>query len=82
MEDKKKIEVPEEAKFRIILSSSEKDQINETTNDLVQSIRKNSLKMRGPVGCPIKKLNITTRKSPCGEGTNTYEHWQMRIYKR
>eukprot|EP00766_Chilomastix_caulleryi_P000843 gnl/Chilomastix_caulleri/1821.p1 GENE.gnl/Chilomastix_caulleri/1821~~gnl/Chilomastix_caulleri/1821.p1 ORF type:complete len:79 (+),score=18.43 gnl/Chilomastix_caulleri/1821:288-524(+) len=38
--------------------------------------------MRGPVGCPIKKLNITTRKSPCGEGTNTYEHWQMRIYKR
>eukprot|EP00766_Chilomastix_caulleryi_P003455 gnl/Chilomastix_caulleri/4539.p2 GENE.gnl/Chilomastix_caulleri/4539~~gnl/Chilomastix_caulleri/4539.p2 ORF type:complete len:53 (+),score=2.99 gnl/Chilomastix_caulleri/4539:74-232(+) len=30
MEDKKKIEVPEEAKFRIILSSSEKDQINES----------------------------------------------------
>ena len=31
---------------------------------------------------PIKNLKITVRKSPCGEGTNTYERLEMRIYKR
>jgi len=31
---------------------------------------------------PVKNLKITVRKSPCGEGTNTYERLEMRIYKR
>ncbi|OAO13099.1 40S ribosomal protein S20, partial [Blastocystis sp. ATCC 50177/Nand II] len=29
-----------------------------------------------------KFLRITTRKSPCGEGTNSWEHLEMRIHKR
>jgi len=36
----------------------------------------------GPVRMPVKTLRIGTRKSPCGEGTNTYDRWEMRIYKR
>ena len=36
----------------------------------------------GPVRMPTKFLRITTRKSPCGEGTNTWEHLEMRIHKR
>ena len=31
---------------------------------------------------PTKILRITTRKSPCGEGTNTWDHLEMRIHKR
>ena len=31
---------------------------------------------------PTKFLRITTRKSPCGEGTNSWEHLEMRIHKR
>ena len=31
---------------------------------------------------PTKTLRITTRKSPCGEGTNTWDRFEMRIYKR
>lgn len=27
-------------------------------------------------------LKITTRKSPCGEGTNSWDRFQMRIHKR
>ena len=30
---------------------------------------------------PTKKLRITTRKSPCGEGTNTWDRFEMRIHK-
>ena len=31
---------------------------------------------------PTKVLRLTTRKSPCGEGTNTWDHLEMRIHKR
>lgn len=31
---------------------------------------------------PTKTLRITTRKSPCGEGTNTWDRYELRIYKR
>jgi len=40
------------------------------------------VKVQGPVRMPLKNLKITVRKSPCGEGTNTYERLEMRIYKR
>ncbi|GFH59157.1 hypothetical protein CTEN210_15633 [Chaetoceros tenuissimus] len=40
------------------------------------------LKVSGPVRMPTKKLRITTRKSPCGEGTNTWDCFEMRIHKR
>ena len=41
-----------------------------------------SVQVSGPVRMPTKFLRITTRKSPCGEGTNTWEHLEMRIHKR
>mmetsp|Transcript_51825 Transcript_51825/g.121676 ORF Transcript_51825/g.121676 Transcript_51825/m.121676 type:complete len:130 (-) Transcript_51825:178-567(-) len=40
------------------------------------------LKVRGPVRMPTKVLRLTVRKSPCGEGTNTWDRWEMRVYKR
>ena len=38
--------------------------------------------VKGPVRIPTKTLRVTTRKSPCGEGTNTWDRYQMRIHKR
>lgn len=35
-----------------------------------------------PVRLPTKHLRITTRKSPNGEGTNTFDRFEMRIHKR
>lgn len=31
---------------------------------------------------PTKTLGITTRKTPCGEGSMTWDHFQMRIHKQ
>merc|ERR1712166_793640 len=42
----------------------------------------NGLKVRGPRRMPTKVLRITTRKSPCGNGTNTFDKFEMRIHKR
>ncbi|MCD4740734.1 30S ribosomal protein S10 [archaeon] len=44
--------------------------------------QKTGAKISGPVPLPTKKLHIPTRKSPCGDGSETYEHWEMRIHKR
>jgi small subunit ribosomal protein S10 len=43
---------------------------------------KTGAKISGPVPLPTKKLHVPVRKTPCGDGTDTYEHWQMRIHKR
>jgi small subunit ribosomal protein S20e len=31
---------------------------------------------------PTKVLRLTVRKSPCGEGTNTWDRFEMRVHKR
>lgn len=36
----------------------------------------------GPVRLPTKVLRITTRKAPGGEGTNSWDRFEMRIHKR
>ncbi len=40
------------------------------------------MKVRGPIPMPRKELMITTRRTPCGDGSDTYEHWSKRISKR
>lgn len=40
------------------------------------------LHISGVARAPVKKLKITTRKSPCGEGTNSWDHYELRLYKR
>lgn len=50
--------------------------------DLVRGAKEKDLKVKGPVRMPTKVLHITTRKSPCGEGTKTWDRFEMRIHKR
>ncbi|CAD7689966.1 unnamed protein product [Nyctereutes procyonoides] len=46
------------------------------------STKEKNLKVKGPVPIPTKTLRITTRKTPCGEGSKTWDHFQMRIHKQ
>ena len=38
--------------------------------------------MRGPVPLPTRKLKVTTRKGPCGNGTATFDRYEMRVHRR
>lgn len=38
--------------------------------------------MAGPIPLPTKRMVVPTRKSPDGEGTATWDHWEMRVHKR
>lgn len=50
--------------------------------DLIQRAKDKQLKVKGPVRLPTKVLRITTRKSPCGNGSETFDKFEMRIHKR
>ena len=41
-----------------------------------------NIKCKGPIPLPTKRLIQTTRKTPCGDGSHTYERWEMRVSKR
>ena len=45
-------------------------------------VRWTNLLFQGPVRMPTKTLRITTRKTPNGEGSKTWDRYQMRIHKR
>ena len=54
------------------------DLIGAVCEILLQGAQEKRLKVKGPVRLPTKVLKITTRKSPCGEGTNTWDRFEMR----
>eukprot|EP00741_Cyanophora_paradoxa_P005000 tig00000842_g4847.t1 len=75
----------EEAKvhrIRITLTSRNVRNLEKVCADLIKGAKDKKLKVKGPVRLPTKVLHITTRKSPCGEGTNTWDRFEMRIHKR
>lgn len=69
-------------KVRIKLNSTDIDMLNKISNDIKQVASKAGVAISGPVPLPTKKLKVTTRKSPCGDGTATFDRFEMRIHKR
>ncbi|MEM2956568.1 MAG: 30S ribosomal protein S10 [Candidatus Pacearchaeota archaeon] len=67
---------------RIKLASVDIDKLNEICNSIKDISIKSGIIPRGPVPFPTKKLKITTRKSPCGNGKASFDHFEMRIHKR
>ena len=69
-------------RIRITLTSRKVEALERVCAELKNKAISKSLKVSGPVRMPTKVLRITTRKTPCGEGTNTFDRFQMRIHKR
>lgn len=70
------------SKVRIKLNSTDIKMINNICDSIKELARKSGIAISGPVPLPTKKLKITTRKSPCGDGTATFDNFEMRIHKR
>merc|ERR1719379_3137403 len=69
-------------RIRITLTSRNVKSLEKVCSDLIRGAKDKDLKVKGPVRMPVKTLRITTRKTPCGEGSKTWDRYQMRIYKR
>ncbi|MBN2111800.1 30S ribosomal protein S10 [Candidatus Woesearchaeota archaeon] len=69
-------------KARIKLASTDINKVNETCEYIKEIAEKTGVDMRGPIPLPTKRLKVTTRKSPSGEGKASWERYEMRIHKR
>ncbi|GIJ99344.1 40S ribosomal protein S20 [Aspergillus viridinutans] len=75
-------EGPKVHKIRITLTSRKVASLEKVCSELIDRARSKSLQVKGPVRLPTKTLNISTRKTPCGEGSKTWDKYEMRIHKR
>ncbi|XP_069337185.1 small ribosomal subunit protein uS10-like [Eulemur rufifrons] len=75
---------PEAVIHRIgmILTSRNVKSLEKVCADLIRGAKEKSLKVKGLVQMLTKTLRISTRKNPCGEGSKTWDQFQMRIYKQ
>jgi len=69
-------------KVRIKLQSIDINKLNEVIGTIKDIANRAGVIMSGPIPLPTKRLKITTRKSPCGNGTATFDNFEMRIHKR
>ena len=67
---------------RIKLASAEIDKLNEVLSSIIDIAKKTNTIIKGPIPFPTKKLKITTRKTPCGDGKASFDRFEMRVHKR
>ena len=75
-------DAPQVHRIRITLTSRNVAALEKTCSDLLMGARSKSLTAKGPIRMPTKTLRITTRKTPNGEGSKTWDRFEMRIHKR
>lgn len=69
-------------KARIRLASIDITKLNEICDSVREIVKMTKVKMSGPISLPTRRLKVTTRKSPCGDGKASWENYEMRIHKR
>lgn|SRR3989338_4720693 len=70
------------AKVRIKLSSIDIEPLNNVIGYIKEITTRAGVVMRGPIPIPTRRLKVTTRKSPCGNGTATFDRFEMRVHRR
>ncbi|MFA4645800.1 30S ribosomal protein S10 [Pyrococcus kukulkanii] len=69
-------------KARIKLASTNVRSLEEVASQIRQIAERTGVRMSGPIPLPTKRIRIVTRKSPDGEGSATFDRWELRIHKR
>ena len=69
-------------KARISLSGTDPKKVDSVCQQIKNISERTGVAMSGPIPLPTKRLVVPCRKSPDGEGTETWERWEMRIHKR
>ncbi len=67
---------------RIKITSINLSKLDGVCTKILQIAKNTGVRVKGPIPLPVKRLHVATRKSPCGNGTETYEKWEMRMHRR
>ena len=70
------------AKVRIKLSSIDINALNGVIENVGEITSRAGVVMRGPIPMPTRRMKVTTRKSPCGDGTASFDRFEMRVHRR
>ncbi len=70
------------AKARISLTGTDPVKVDTVCAQIKQISERTGVNMAGPIPLPTKRLTVPVRKSPDGEGSETWDRWQMRVHKR
>ena len=69
-------------KARIRLTSINQLKLDDVCREIRGIADKVGAKIAGPIPLPTKRIKHTTRKTPCGEGTATWDRFELRVHKR
>ncbi|MCJ2555411.1 MAG: 30S ribosomal protein S10 [Candidatus Thermoplasmatota archaeon] len=67
---------------RISLSGTDAKKVDGVCAQIRAISERTGVNMRGPIPLPTKRLRVPVRKSPDGEGSETWDRWEMRVHKR
>src|SRR3989337_1696730 len=67
---------------RIKLTSTDREKLETVCQEIRDIAGKIGVKMIGPIPLPTKRLLVPVRRTPCGDGTKTWDKFEMRIHKR
>jgi small subunit ribosomal protein S10 len=67
---------------RIKLTGLDHKKLDDVCSQVKEIASKTGVDISGPIPLPTHKLRVPVRKSPSGDGTATWEKWEMRIHKR
>ena len=68
--------------IRIRLKAFDHRVLDQTTLEIVNTAKRTGANVKGPIPLPTRRLVVPCRKSPDGEGSETWDHWEMRVHKR
>lgn len=69
-------------KARIKLSSTNLESLRTLESEILGVIKEANANFSGPIPLPTKVLKVVTQKNPSGEGTITWDKFEMRIHRR
>jgi len=69
-------------RVRIRLYGTNPADLDQVAREIVDIAKKMGVEVRGPIPLPTKRLVVTVRRAPSGQGYHTFDHWELRISKR
>jgi len=67
---------------RIKLTSADAEKLESVCEEIRGIAKKIGVKMVGPIPLPTKHLLVPVRRTPCGDGSKTWDKYEMRVHKR
>ena len=69
-------------KAKITLTATDPQKVDQICRQIKAISERTGVAISGPIPLPTKRLVVPIRKSPDGEGSETWDHWEMRVHKR